>query len=719
MLIFLFYPYPKFGYALDWSPLVEGISSKEYANIFYMPKLGSLTPAKNPSSLTANEIMGYTQAYCPGQCPIGFNNIGNGNTMTTWATPLAAYGPSASTVWARIFSPSSLPQWGPIQQLTESFEEDVFRGGIEFFDIGGGYILARYLNIGSYHDFLGMPKKEHSIILDPHTLQWGNRTVMQSYNYDLTTSYRRGGSEILFISQEFTTFPSWSISWQKRSLSLESINIGRSMDFEDGVDKQVIRSRIPGLEFSTTQGYDWVYGDWRTGQYSGPYPKGSYFSNGNFFAWLGPNQGAGRIDLAGATASYLSIWTSTYSGVTMDAYDAQNNLLANSGWASNNLNTGRMTKLTVTAPNIAYVVIHDTGNYWLIDDLEVSDLLAKTKIFMPKDFTSNENEYVETINAGGSIQKSFLNSTSQPIELILGWAGSEFGVQVYRPDATLYGEYQSGKPPIIIDIPNAIQGEWRFVINAIDIPHNEYPFAFIIGLPDFDKDGIADTKDNCPNGFNPDQIDNNGNGIGDVCENNHEPVANAGPDQSAPVKTDGMTAVTLDGSDSYDSDGDQITYSWSWNDGAAIGENPIILLPFGKNLVRLVVNDGIANSEDTVMIEVVDTTPPSINSVAVSPNTLWPPNHKMVSAQVTVSVSDNLDPNPSCKITSISSSEPVNGIGDGDTAPDWEITGDLTAKLRAERSGTDTKRVYTMNGECKDAAGNSAPWSTTVTVPHD
>jgi hypothetical protein len=35
---------------------------------------------------------------------------------------------------------------------------------------------------------------------------------------------------------------------------------------------------------------------------------------------------------------------------------------------------------------------------------------------------------------------------------------------------------------------------------------------------DSDGDGIADADDNCPNTYNPDQADTNGNGIGDACE---------------------------------------------------------------------------------------------------------------------------------------------------------------------------------------------------------
>ena len=315
----------------------------------------------------------------------------------------------------------------------------------------------------------------------------------------------------------------------------------RTMNFEDGVDRQPIRSKIPGLQFTTTDGYDWIYGDWRTGGYNGPYPNGMYFSNGNFFAWLGENQGTGRIDFTGATARSLSVWTSTYSGLTMDAYDINGTWLADSGWATNNLNTRQMTKLTVSAPNMAYVLIHDTGNYWLIDDLEVGDLLADTKAGLPQDFSS-KTETLETINQGDSTWIQFLNKIHQRIRILLGWGGSELNIRVYRPDGSLYGEYQSPSPPINIDIEGAEPGEWQCEITAVDVPNDDYPYALVIGMLDSDSDEVVDQDDNCPYAYNPsqtdddkdgfgnmcdvcpsiydpDQSDNDGDGIGDVCDN--------------------------------------------------------------------------------------------------------------------------------------------------------------------------------------------------------
>jgi hypothetical protein len=69
-----------------------------------------------------------------------------------------------------------------------------------------------------------------------------------------------------------------------------------------------------------------------------------------------------------------------------------------------------------------------------------------------------------------------------------------------------------------------------------------------------------------------------------------------------------------------------------------------------------------------------------------------------------------------CAIASVTSNEPENGQGDGDTAADWQITGATTVDLRAERSGGGDGRVYTLTVRCTDPAGNASTGTTTVAV---
>lgn len=140
------------------------------------------------------------------------------------------------------------------------------------------------------------------------------------------------------------------------------------IDFEDGKDRDVIASSIEGMEFTTTNGYDWVYGDWRAYDYNGPYPYGSYYSEGNFFAWLGEMQGTGVITFVDAYATFFKIYYSSESRLYLEAYNVNGDMLDTAS-GKGNLNTGKLGKLRVEAPGMAYVMIHDTGNFWLVDNL--------------------------------------------------------------------------------------------------------------------------------------------------------------------------------------------------------------------------------------------------------------------------------------------------------------------------------------------------------------
>jgi hypothetical protein len=200
---------------------------------------------------------------------------------------------------------------------------------------------------------------------------------------------------------------------------------------------------------------------------------------------------------------------------------------------------------------------------------------------------------------------------------------------------------------------------------------------------------------------------------------NNAPVADAGADVTAEC-TAGGTAADLDGTGSSDPDGDALTYRWSgdFDGGVAAGARPRLVFAGGPgvHVVTLVVNDGRADSApDTATVTIVDTTPPTL-TVSNVPASLWPPNHKMVRIRPTVSVSDAGDPAPviTCSVTS---SEPDDGLGDGDTAGDVVVHSANEVELRAERSGSGSGRVYTLTFTARDASGNVGAATAVVTVP--
>jgi len=181
-----------------------------------------------------------------------------------------------------------------------------------------------------------------------------------------------------------------------------------------------------------------------------------------------------------------------------------------------------------------------------------------------------------------------------------------------------------------------------------------------------------------------------------------------------------------------DPNNDSLTVVWNLN-GANVQTNTLAagatstpanvsysnVLGLGTNVLAVTVSDSVGNSAACAStVTVVDTTPPVIVSVEANPHSIWPPNHKMVSVRVQAHVTDTCG-SATWKVISISSNEGGNAKGNGHTAPDWKITGDHTLKVRAERAGGGSGRVYTITIQATDLAGNTALGTVTVTVPHD
>ena len=205
---------------------------------------------------------------------------------------------------------------------------------------------------------------------------------------------------------------------------------------------------------------------------------------------------------------------------------------------------------------------------------------------------------------------------------------------------------------------------------------------------------------------------------------NHPPVANAGMDQTK----NEASVVTLDGTQSYDPDGDALMFAWTQVSGPTVvlsdssSSAPSFTAPLvsvgGETLVfRLTVDDGLGGvSSDEVSVRVLHVAAPP-NCALAKPVTLWPPNHKMVPVAVT-GVTDPDNDQVIITILGITQDEPVNGLGDGDTSPDAAISGDK-ALIRSERAGMGDGRVYKINFKAENTSGQNCIGAVAVCVPHD
>jgi hypothetical protein len=109
-------------------------------------------------------------------------------------------------------------------------------------------------------------------------------------------------------------------------------------------------------------------------------------------------------------------------------------------------------------------------------------------------------------------------------------------------------------------------------------------------------------------------------------------------------------------------------------------------------------------------------------TLELSPNVLWPPNRTL--RTIGASFVTNIEcADLTYSLTSIVSSEPDQTKEKNDNANDIQnaefATDDRSFKLRAERIGRGTGRVYTVTYDVNDNCGNEIAVSGTVTVPHD
>jgi hypothetical protein len=112
----------------------------------------------------------------------------------------------------------------------------------------------------------------------------------------------------------------------------------------------------------------------------------------------------------------------------------------------------------------------------------------------------------------------------------------------------------------------------------------------------------------------------------------------------------------------------------------------------------------------------IDKTSPTASCNA-SPDVLWPPNHKLVPINVSVTVSDSLSGPAGFMLNSVTSNEPDSRRGD---IQGFVIgTASTNGQLRSERLGSGNGRTYTLVYTGVDRAGNSATCNTGVSVPHD
>ena len=219
-----------------------------------------------------------------------------------------------------------------------------------------------------------------------------------------------------------------------------------------------------------------------------------------------------------------------------------------------------------------------------------------------------------------------------------------------------------------------------------------------------------------------------GPGATAIC--NEAPICDANGPYVAEC-TGSSTNVRLDGSGSWDPEGEPLFYLWEGPFVASPAAGVLPTVAFdepGEFTINLEVSDGLKTARCSSTVTIEDTAPPEIG-LTLSPSVLWPPNHKMVQITPVITVSDVCDASPTVALISITTNEgeetatydPLfdDTIGDGHTSNDIDVDDAGNIYLRAERSGAGGGRIYTITYTATDASGRSAAATAHVTVPHN
>ncbi|MDO8588214.1 MAG: PEP-CTERM sorting domain-containing protein [Armatimonadota bacterium] len=151
-----------------------------------------------------------------------------------------------------------------------------------------------------------------------------------------------------------------------------------SYNFESGLGHNAEAiGATSGLIFSVVGGGNVQFADINSGWYSvtsdngKTYENGEYFLSGDVAGYVSNLSDRAKVSFEFGTASWFTVGYSSEYQFVLEAYDSSDGLLISTTGAANTKSLGGtgLAYLTVSHTDISYVVLHDQGGYWLMDNI--------------------------------------------------------------------------------------------------------------------------------------------------------------------------------------------------------------------------------------------------------------------------------------------------------------------------------------------------------------
>ncbi len=266
--------------------------------------------------------------------------------------------------------------------------------------------------------------------------------------------------------------------------------------------------------------YDIVYGsDWPgdLGQYMEDYivPGGPTYADSNFIDVV-PGT---HYQYSNYAFSLLALVVENVAGETLEQY-AQNRIfnplgMTETSWFLSNLDTTTIAMPMWYEDPYYQAYGHSGSPLWPIAQVRTSATQLAQHVFSLSGYGEvNGNRVLDSTSVEEIKHVSFPGAFSGSIQLGLGWYSLEFA------SGTVWGHDGSMPGGSALMFFDPIRGTGVILLINTDygdglvaLFNTLWPFSL-----DLDEDGIIAGYDNCDDTYNPDQIDINGNGVGDLCE---------------------------------------------------------------------------------------------------------------------------------------------------------------------------------------------------------